>query len=176
MECKISPSQSNQEAKHVLEETMNENGIAKFLCERLSPDVLRELNTVMGLPSADESTKPMELADEIMLGGMEDWLWGFPRNLLESWCKDLTISFSADLSDDILKDKIMAHIFSLEPLSLPSPPQKEEQDTEESETKGSNGSEKDSNSRGTKRKNESMERDQDDNSVQTPKKKNTRKI
>jgi len=114
----------------------------------------------------------MDLSDEIMLGGMEDWLKSFPRQLLENWCTDFGLEFSPDSHEALLVEKIMEKMFQLKPIitELPVPSGNEEQDKEEPEPKIGNNSEKEER-RGIKRKKENIVEDEtEENSGQSKKK------
>jgi len=174
-ECKISV-QNREEAKRAFEGMINDMGMLRFFSEKISLELLRDFSLFMGLTSVDENPKVMDVSDEIMLGGMEDWLKSFPRQLLENWCTDFGLEFLPDVMENVLVEKIMERMFQLEPIipELPVPFEKEDQD-ESSETKIGNNSEKDER-RGAKRKKENITESETDDNSGTTKKKAQRKI
>jgi len=91
---------------------INQIGITKFLKDNLTADILADFCNAYDKNYQMENFK--EIADEIMLNGMQIWLESFPQELLIDFCKGLSISFNQSDNEDII-DSIMVKIFNLKP-------------------------------------------------------------
>jgi len=98
-----------------------EQGLLPFLSDRCPVNILRLLCSHLGLdalPRSDlhEATeREHQLADEIMLGGVEALLYALPAALLRVLCKELAIDITPKGPED-LADAILIHLFDLTPL------------------------------------------------------------
>lgn len=89
------------------------------LLSQASLELLKDYGTEMGLETTNDK-KEMEqsIADEAMLTGMEGFLHKLNPATLKRHCLELSLDGNGDKRD--LVERLMVHIFELEPLNPPS--------------------------------------------------------
>lgn len=98
-----------------------EGGLLQFLSDRCPVNLLRSLSQQLGLDALPRSElqeateREHQLADEIMLGGVEALLFALPPALLRVLCKELALDVAPAATEE-LADAIMTHLFDLQPL------------------------------------------------------------
>jgi len=77
---------------------------------------LRAICDALGLPERETAEDMIKsIADEIMLGGSENFLSSLPKEILEKFAIDLSVAVPLSVEHDKLVDMLMVKIFELEP-------------------------------------------------------------
>eukprot|EP01127_Copromyxa_protea_P015362 TRINITY_DN4410_c0_g2_i1.p1 TRINITY_DN4410_c0_g2~~TRINITY_DN4410_c0_g2_i1.p1 ORF type:complete len:319 (-),score=63.82 TRINITY_DN4410_c0_g2_i1:50-1006(-) len=112
--CKL-PASSTPET---LRAHISEIGVYSFLDYFLpnSRSLLRSICEALGLPEREAAEDMVKsIADEIMLGGSENFLTALQTSTLEKFAADLGINPTSSVSHEKLVDNLMVKIFELEP-------------------------------------------------------------
>jgi len=78
-------------------------------------DLLKKFSAALGLEDETSSDYAKKIEDEVMLIGMEGFLQSLNPELLRRHCVELSLTKTGVKSD--LVEKLMVHIFELEPLN-----------------------------------------------------------
>jgi len=95
-----------------LEDKLSE-GVTGLL-DKADEDLLKMFCKTLGLESSDRADMIKQIADEVMLTGMESFLNKLTSAILKSHCTEMTLPSTG--SKNQLVEKLMVHIFELEPL------------------------------------------------------------
>jgi len=102
---------NKKEAKKTLEESLLNGGITTLLA-KAEEKLLHTYCDTLGLQQSSAMSK--EIADEVMLTGMERFLNQLNNTNLKAHCVELKLTSTGSKKD--LVERLMVHIFELEPL------------------------------------------------------------
>jgi hypothetical protein len=105
------------------------NGLIAKADEKL----LKKYCETLGLEKADKESMIKEIADEVMLTGMETFLQLLTTPVLRSHCEELKLNSTGNKKE--LVERLMVHIFELEPLNETKDDSKEKTTNKEKPTK-----------------------------------------
>jgi len=117
----LKTSTDAEEARSSLEEKVGDEGI-NALIESVDDAVLKKFCSTLGLEPGARQDMITQIADEVMLTGMESFLNGFAAPLLKSHCQELELDTNGAKKD--LVERLMVAIFELEPLNDGDPKSK----------------------------------------------------
>jgi hypothetical protein len=113
----------NQTLKEALVEAAQSKGVDHLLGTS-DMEMLRVFSTAMGLElSEDKKEMEKQIADEVMLTGMEGFLNKLNQAVLKKHCTELKLKATGVKKD--LVERLMVHIFELEPLGEAEKAEKE---------------------------------------------------
>jgi len=127
---------ANQSLKDGLTENIQAAGLSTVL-GKSEEDLLKKFSSALGLEDeTPEYAKKIE--DEVMLIGMEGFLQNLNPELLRKHCVELNLTKSGSKND--LVERLMVHIFELEPLdtkkeTTPAPDKTTDKEKEEAKPK-----------------------------------------
>jgi len=101
------------ELKAALSEALTGAGI-HGLIDKAGEDLLKQYCETLGLEASDREDMIKQIADEVMLTGMESFLNKLTLPILKSHCTEMSLTTNG--SKKILVERLMVHIFELEPL------------------------------------------------------------
>jgi len=104
---------SEKEVMEALEDVAIKNGI-NGLVEAVDGDLLKNFCETLGLDCSDATDMKKQIADEVMLTGMESLLNRLSKILLQKHASEMGIKSSGEKKE--LVERLMVHIFELEPL------------------------------------------------------------
>lgn len=103
--------------KEVLKEHLADEGI-NGLIEKVEESLLKKYAQTMGLDPTEKRDMIQQIADEVMLTGMESFLCELPLDNLKAHCAELSLDVSGTKKE--LVERLMIYIFELEPLDKES--------------------------------------------------------
>jgi len=104
---------TSDETKEALSAAAKAIGISAFI-EKADDSLLNSFCETLGLETSSREEMMKQIADEVMLTGMESFLHKLTAPLLKSHCSEMSISQSGTKKE--LIERLMVHIFELEPL------------------------------------------------------------
>jgi len=117
--CKSFELKSNGTEKQLhktLKQALSDKGINDLL-SKVDLDLLKRYSTLLALDRTDNGEElKKQVSDELMLTGMESFLNKLTLALLKAHCSEMNLEFKSNAQKKELVDKLMVHIFELEPL------------------------------------------------------------
>jgi len=110
----VKTSSDNEETRNSLEEKVSTDGI-NALIEAVDESTLKKFCSTLSLEPGVRGEMIQQIADEVMLTGMESFLNKLPVGLLKSHCQELKLDTNGAKND--LVERLMVSIFELEPLN-----------------------------------------------------------
>jgi len=165
--CKLvdlEPKGDAEANKAALQAAVGKLGITKFI-DKAEGDLLKHYCETLSLDATDLPADDMrkQIADEVMLTGMESFLNKFNVALLKSHCTEMKLSTSGPKKT--LVETLMVHIFELEPLDEDEKkkagkekPEKESKSSTKEKGSKSNGKEKKSKDKESTKEKKSKEK------------------
>jgi len=107
---------SDTQLQKSLGQALVDKGISGLL-SKVDLALLKNYSSLLGLDSTDnEEELKKQVSDEVMLTGMESFLNTLSLPLLKAHCTEMNLDFKSSPQKKDLVDKLMVHIFELEPL------------------------------------------------------------
>jgi len=103
-----------EEGKAALEEGLLVGSGLNGLLTKADDDLLCTFCDTLGLTKSEKTAMIKEIADEVMLTGMESFLNSLKLDILRPHCSELKLPTGGAKKD--LVERLMVHIFELEPL------------------------------------------------------------
>eukprot|EP01116_Phalansterium_solitarium_P024351 TRINITY_DN88_c5_g1_i1.p1 TRINITY_DN88_c5_g1~~TRINITY_DN88_c5_g1_i1.p1 ORF type:complete len:378 (-),score=140.29 TRINITY_DN88_c5_g1_i1:101-1234(-) len=119
---KVDPSSGAEQLREAIEAKIRHE-ITDGLTKKVDDNLLKKFCDVLGLESSgstDDDVKQIE--DEVMLSGTENFLNQLPDTLLKKHCAGLKLQTSGGRAE--LVERLMVHMFELEPLDEAKPKKK----------------------------------------------------
>ncbi len=128
--AKLSIGKRSKDITTKLGNAILQQNLDEFLQE-CSKDLLSQYCTVLLLDQSTKENMIAQIADEIMLTGSKKFLHTLTLPLLKKWCTSMGQKTQGTKKD--LVERLMVHIFELEPLVEENVPEEQEDEEEEEE-------------------------------------------
>jgi len=147
-----------EEGKAALEEGLLVGSGLNGLLTKANDDLLCTFCDTLGLTKSEKTAMIKEIADEVMLTGMESFLNSLKLDILRPHCSELKLPTGGAKKD--LVERLMVHIFELEPLEE-GEKEKEKEAKKEPKKGKSKAPKKEKKGKKTEKKEEKEEEEED---------------
>jgi len=136
---KSATGKSSDEIKASLAEILADTGI-HGLVDKAGDDLLKQYCETLGLEASDRDDMIKQIADEVMLTGMESFLNKLSLPILKSHCTEMQLPTTGPKK--ALVERLMVFIFELEPLEQENEKDKPKKEKKKKEKSSDSGKEK----------------------------------